>query len=150
MKYLKLLDNWSDRWTFLESAPPPVFVLATVDGEHVMYKNENDKSIVYGDVTYNFINCTPTIYDQEAKVYFDQPLPQAINLIIQWTVRTDNGYMMISKSSSYCAKNSTSITFSAPTTLYHDGVQCNVSNIVSFSITGHTSEYVDSATIITV
>jgi hypothetical protein len=150
MKYLKLLDNWSDRWTFLESAPPPVFVLATVDGEHVMYKNENDKSIVYDDVTYNFINCAPTIYDQEAKVYFDQPLPQAINLNIQWTVKTDAGYTMISKSTAYCAQNSTSIMFSAPTTLYHDGVQYGVSDIVSFRITGRSAEWVGSATIITV
>lgn len=150
MKYLKLLDNWSDRWEFLESAPPRVFVLASTDGEHIMYKGENDRSIVSDGVTYNFIHCAPTIYEQEAKVYFDQPLPQAINLKIMWTVRTDNGYMMISPSSAYCAKNSTSITFSAPTTLNHNGVQYNVSNIVSFGITGHTYGYVDSAIIITV
>lgn len=150
MKYLKLLDNWSDRWEFLDSAPPPVFVLASADGEHIMYKGENDQSIVNGDITYNFIHCASSIDDQGAIVSFNRPLPQAINLNIQWTVRTDTGYMMISKSSSYCAKNSTSITFSAPTTLYHDGVQCNVSNIVGFSITGHTYEYVDSATVISV
>lgn len=150
MKYLKLLDDWSDRWEFLESAPPRVFVLASTDGEHIMYKGENDQSIVNGGITYNFIHCAPTIYEQEAKVYFDQPLPQAINLSIQWTVRTDNGYMLVSRSTAYCDKNSTSITFSAPTTLYHDGVQCNVSNIESFGITGHTYGYVDSAIIITV
>jgi hypothetical protein len=150
MKYLKLLDDWSDRWTFLESAPPRVFVLASADWEHIMYKGENDQSIVNGGITYNFIHCAQTIYEQEAKVYFDRPLPQDINLNIQWTVRTDTGYMMISKSSSYCAKNSTSITFSAPTTLQNNGVQYNVSDIVSFSITGHSAEWVGSATIITV
>lgn len=151
MKYLKLLDNWSDRWEFLESAPPQVFVLASADGEHIMYKGENDQSIVDADgVIYNFIHCAPSVNDQGAIVSFNQPLPSAINLNIEWKVRTDNGYMLISKASSYCSENSTSITFSAPTTLYHDGVQCNVSNIVSFSITGHTYEYVGSATVITV
>lgn len=151
MKYLKLLDDWRDRWTFLESAPPQVFVLASADGEHIMYKGENDQSIVDADgITYNFIHCASTVNDQGAIVNFNQPLPQAINLNIEWNVKTDNGYTMISKSTVYCAKNSTSITFSAPTTLYHDGVQCNVSDIVSFSITGHTYQYVNSATVITV
>lgn len=129
---------------------PPIFVLASADGEHIMYKGENDQSIVEGSVTYNFIDCASNINDQGAIVSFNQPLPQAINLNIEWTVKTDNGYTMISKSTAYCAKNSTSITFSAPTTLQNNGVQYNVSDIVSFNITGHTYEYVGSATVITV
>lgn len=151
MKYLKLLDSWSDRWDFLESAPPPVFVLVTLDGLHIMYKGENDQSIVDSDgVIYNFIHCAPSVNDQGAIVSFNQPLPSDINLNIEWTVKTDSGYTMISKSTANCAKNSTSITFSAPTTLQNNGVQYNVSDIVSFNITGHTYQYVDSATIITV
>lgn len=150
MKYLKILNNWTDRWEFLESAPPPIFVLASADGEHIMYKGNNDQSIVEGSVTYNFIHCASDVNDQGAIVSFSQPLPQAINLNITWKVKADNGRTFISQSTAYCVKNSTSITFSAPTTITSGGVQYNVNDIESFNITGHTYDYIDSATVITV
>lgn len=150
MKYLKLIDDWSDRYYFLEAAPPHTFVLMSADCQHIMYKGENDKTIVNNGQTYNFIHAATNVDEQQAIISFDSALPQDVILNADWTVTVgETGAVLHTATIVRCNKGDENKNIPAPTTIRYNGVEYDVSNVEKFVIKGHQYTYAGEVIVMT-
>ena len=160
MKYLKKLENWSNRYDFLENGPN-IFVCYFPNGtannpgtSYIWYHNAGDTDTVDG-YTYVFYDTSITKNANSSyTIRLDKPLVSDITL--NSTVEGSlNGVHVTIATISYAAEGATNIYIDIPTTIYYNGQQITIKETdnlqlddFKFTITQPNGTYISKGIII--
>lgn len=94
MKYLKAIEKWSDRWEFLESAPPKNFILYARKEKKLYCKKQTNNVDVIDGWEYHYITTEAKvdIDKQLLTITFSEPLTDDCNIRYEWAFTNRNGY----------------------------------------------------------